>query len=268
MMRWKMLGCALCSLCVLPFNNAHARSKSEECATYARQATRSTPTTTGAARGAARGAVVGSVVGGNAGTGAAVGTAVGATRRAGQKGRSYQSYYNECSAALGLLTAFVLMMAYMPSAQATPVAIEAANASIFDEFSAIRRGGGGRVHAGGHGRPAFAHRPGGRPGVHRPINRPGFAHRPGGRPGYVHRPGGRPGYVHRPGRGHVFVNRPIRGWAYRPYFGTVVGGIALGSVIAATTAGVAPAAPGPNMCWYWTDSARVRGYWDYCQTPY
>ena len=78
------------------FDHAIAQTKSEKCAAYAREAAGQTPTTTGAGRGAARGAVAGAVVGGNAGRGAAAGAAVGATRRAAQKGRSYQSYYNEC----------------------------------------------------------------------------------------------------------------------------------------------------------------------------
>ena len=62
--------------------------------------------------------------------------------------------------------------------------------------------------------------------------------------------------------------RPVRGWAPRPYFGTVIGGIALGTIIAATAVGMAPVAPAPNMCWYWVDSSQVQGYWDYCTSPY
>jgi hypothetical protein len=50
----------------------------------------------------------------------------------------------------------------------------------------------------------------------------------------------------------------------RPYFGTVVGGVALGTIIAATAVGVVPVAPAPNLCWYWVDPSRTRGYWDYC----
>jgi hypothetical protein len=66
---------------------------------------------------------------------------------------------------------------------------------------------------------------------------------------------------------NVNVVAPVRAWAPRPYFGTVVGGVALGTVIAASAAGVAPAAPAPNMCWIWSDSSRTRGYWDYCVPP-
>jgi hypothetical protein len=67
-------------------------------------------------------------------------------------------------------------------------------------------------------------------------------------------------------RTHV-VARPVRGWAPRPYYGTIIGGIALGTVIAATTVGVAPAAPATNMCWFWSDSAMSQRYWDYCVAP-
>jgi hypothetical protein len=76
---------------------AMAQTKAERCAAYAHNAGASTPTTTGVARGAVRGAVVGSF-GANAGRGAAVGAVVGGTRRAVQKNRSYQYYYDQCMA--------------------------------------------------------------------------------------------------------------------------------------------------------------------------
>jgi len=84
-------------------NAALAQTKAEKCAAYARNATASTPTTTGPVRGAARGAAAGAIGGaiaGNAGKGAGIGAAVGAgvgtARGAAQKSRSYQSYYDEC----------------------------------------------------------------------------------------------------------------------------------------------------------------------------
>jgi len=83
-------------LAVSAFDAAFAQSKSERCAAYARNAAQSTPTTTGVARGAARGALGGAIVGGDAGRGAAAGAAVGATRKAVQRGRSYDAYYKEC----------------------------------------------------------------------------------------------------------------------------------------------------------------------------
>lgn len=76
--------------------DAQAASKQQKCQEYARNAARATPTTTGAARGAARGAVAGAVLGGNAGRGAAAGAVVGGTRKAVQKTRSYDYYYNSC----------------------------------------------------------------------------------------------------------------------------------------------------------------------------
>ena len=70
------------------------------------------------------------------------------------------------------------------------------------------------------------------------------------------------------GRNVNVVRRPVRVWAPRPYYGTIVGGVALGTMIAVTTMGAAPAVPAPNMCWFWTDSTQMSGYWDYCQAPY
>jgi hypothetical protein len=68
---------------------------------------------------------------------------------------------------------------------------------------------------------------------------------------------------------YVNVNRAVgigvgavRPWVRRPYFGTVVGGVALGAIIAATAVPVVPAS---GLCWYWTDETNTQGYWDYCQ---
>lgn len=63
------------------------------------------------------------------------------------------------------------------------------------------------------------------------------------------------------------VVRPVRPWVRRPWYGRVVAGVALGSVIWATTAGIAPAAPSSDLCWYWSNSSKTRGYWDYCVPP-
>jgi hypothetical protein len=54
----------------------------------------------------------------------------------------------------------------------------------------------------------------------------------------------------------------VRPWVRRPYYGTVVAGVALGTVIAATTI---PPAPSSDLCWYWSNSSKTKGYWDYCQ---
>jgi hypothetical protein len=60
----------------------------------------------------------------------------------------------------------------------------------------------------------------------------------------------------------VVVVRPYRKWYKRPYYGTVVGGIALGTILGAAAYGAGP--PAPNLCWYWADPYRTQGYWDYC----
>ena len=67
-------------------------------------------------------------------------------------------------------------------------------------------------------------------------------------------------HVHR----GVVVVRPVRPWVRRPYYGTVVAGVALGTLIVASTI---PPAPSPSLCWYWADAGQSRGYWDYCKLP-
>jgi hypothetical protein len=61
----------------------------------------------------------------------------------------------------------------------------------------------------------------------------------------------------------VYVQR----WYPRPYYGQFFGGIVLGSILTAGAIGVAPPPPAPELCWYWIDPYRSRGYWDYCP-PY
>jgi hypothetical protein len=65
-------------------------------------------------------------------------------------------------------------------------------------------------------------------------------------------------------RGSAAVVRPVRPWVRRPYYGTIVSGVALGTIIAATAVGIVPTAPASNLCWYWTGSGKTQGYWDYC----
>lgn len=60
----------------------------------------------------------------------------------------------------------------------------------------------------------------------------------------------------------VIVVRPYRKWYKRPHYGTVIGGIALGTILGAAAYSAVP--PAPNLCWYWADPARTQGYWDYC----
>jgi hypothetical protein len=66
-----------------------------------------------------------------------------------------------------------------------------------------------------------------------------------------------------------FYGGPARAWAYRPwyrrpYYGTIIGGIALGTIIGVATYGLAPRPPRPDLCWYWADPVQSSGYWDYC----
>jgi hypothetical protein len=64
-----------------------------------------------------------------------------------------------------------------------------------------------------------------------------------------------------------YYGRPAWGyrpWNRRPYYGTIIAGVALGSIIGVTAYGLAPRAPNPDLCWYWADEIQSQGYWDYC----
>lgn len=70
-----------------------------------------------------------------------------------------------------------------------------------------------------------------------------------------------------PKRAAVAVNspevvRPVRPWVQQPYYGSRFDGVVLGTVVAANTV---PTSPSVDLCWYWSNSARTRGYWDFCQ---
>lgn len=75
---------------------------------------------------------------------------------------------------------------------------------------------------------------------------------------------GRPHYYRPPPRAYVGPAWGYRPWYRRPYYGTIIGGIALGTIIGVTAYGLAPARPRPDLCWYWADEVQSRGYWDYC----
>jgi hypothetical protein len=133
-----------------------------------------------------------------------------------------------------------------------------------DEFSARGRGGGGGGGGGGH-RGGGAHMGGG--GAH--MGGAGRAHVSGGRAHTNVNAVGRTNVSANVRRTNVGVagRRPVRGWVHRPYYGRIVGGVALGAVIGVAVVGTAPVAPAENMCWYWSDSGYSQGYWDYCQIP-
>jgi hypothetical protein len=59
----------------------------------------------------------------------------------------------------------------------------------------------------------------------------------------------------------------VRTWKPQPYYGQFFGGVVLGSILTAAAIGIAPPAPAPGLCWYWSDPYGYRGYWDYC-APY
>jgi hypothetical protein len=56
--------------------------------------------------------------------------------------------------------------------------------------------------------------------------------------------------------------RPGRYW-WRPG-AAIAAGAAIGWVAAATAASWAGDAPGPGMCWYYTNASRTNGFWDVC----
>jgi hypothetical protein len=58
------------------------------------------------------------------------------------------------------------------------------------------------------------------------------------------------------------VVRPVRPWVQQPYYGAVFDGVTLGAVIAANAA---PTSRSIDVCWYWSNSSKTRGYWDFCQ---
>jgi hypothetical protein len=58
------------------------------------------------------------------------------------------------------------------------------------------------------------------------------------------------------------VVRPVRPWVQQPYYGAVFDGVTLGAVIAANAV---PTLPSIDLCWYWSNSSKTRGYWDFCQ---
>jgi len=160
---------------------------------------------------------------------------------------------------LALLTSIILLPLATLETQAAPspppdIAPIIAQASP-EALSAFARRGGARTAHGGAARTANVNR-----GHHanRNLNANRNINRNINRNVNINR--GVVG-VGRVGVGAAVV-RPVRPWVRRPYYGTVIAGITLGTIIAATTI---PAAPSSELCWYWSNSSHTRGYWDYCQ---
>ena len=51
------------------------------------------------------------------------------------------------------------------------------------------------------------------------------------------------------------------------YYGRIIGGVVIGSILAASAFYAYSSPPEDGLCWYWTNSSRERGYWDYCEPP-
>jgi hypothetical protein len=175
----------------------------------------------------------------------------------------------------GGLLATAVLLSFPRASSALPAAPSALLPAAHSSELIIVRGGGGRGGGGGGG---HARGGGGGGGAHaRMGGGGGAAHvRAGGGGGAAHvRTGG--GNVNRNANVNRNVNRNVhrnvnvhgrvgagvvRPWVRRPYFGTIVGGVALGALIAAT---VVPVTPADGLCWYWADPSQTQGYWDYCQ---
>jgi hypothetical protein len=151
---------------------------------------------------------------------------------------------------------------------------------IMTDSAQARRGGVGVRSVGVHR--AAVHRP---IASHRPVHRPAATHR------VAHRTVATNRTVNRrvtstvsARRAHaatlpVRTVRPVRRVprgvvAIRPYptvrpwyWGRVVAGVTVGTIVAATVVGTAPYAPDPSLCWSWTDDSKAQGYWDYCSPP-
>jgi hypothetical protein len=126
----------------------------------------------------------------------------------------------------------------------------------FVEKVVIRRGGGGGARAGG-ARGGAAFRGGGA--------RAGGWHAGGVHGGAWHAGGGA---WHAGGGAWHGGGARWGGWV-RPGYrwgpgGAIAAGAAIGFVGAAAAASWAGAAPGPGLCWYYTDPSQTQGFWDAC----
>jgi hypothetical protein len=51
------------------------------------------------------------------------------------------------------------------------------------------------------------------------------------------------------------------------WYGRAIGGVILGTILAGSAYYAYASPPADGLCWYWTNSDRERGYWDYCDPP-
>jgi hypothetical protein len=153
----------------------------------------------------------------------------------------------------GIAIATLLCLA-APQAQAIEIYSVRTASTGLDEGLLVQVRANGARHAG-YNRARYN-----RTGYARPGNLHG-ANRYGARG--VYRSGNRNVYrnVYHAGAGAVWARPSGYSW---PVGGAVAAGAALGFVSAAAAASWAGAAPGPNLCWYYTDPTRRQGFWDAC----
>lgn len=150
---------------------------------------------------------------------------------------------------LSITAALTLSPAVSEAVPLAPAPLRDTATSIDSIDKAAVRRGGARV--GPHG--AVVHRGGASVGP-----RGGVAHRgtavvgPRGNAAVRSTTAARRGGWARPGN-----------YSWRPG-GAIAAGAAIGFVTAATAAAWAGAAPGPGLCWYYTDASRTQGFWDTC----
>lgn len=64
------------------------------------------------------------------------------------------------------------------------------------------------------------------------------------------------------GIGTTFVLKPYRPWVQQSYYGKVVSGVTLGTIVGVTST---PVPPSTKVCWFWATSSHTQGYWDLCR---
>lgn len=61
------------------------------------------------------------------------------------------------------------------------------------------------------------------------------------------------------------MRREIRQAVHQRYIGRLIAGVVLGEIIGVQVVGRPPVRPPrPDLCWFWSNTRRDRGYWYYC----